>query len=200
MIAWRSSVSTCWRTRSLVAACGGAVDPGQVFGRGADSRFGQRLGGDDGVEQSGLQRRAGVEQGARDRGAVERSRCQSVASQGDGKPGQGQPDPNLVQAELERTVGPMRMSADMRRKAPAGKGVARAGGDDRGGEGQDALGHGGAQPQQLTDVLGCVAQDAEVEAGGEAAWSAGEDDDGLVVLGLVEGLVQGPEHRRWTTH
>jgi hypothetical protein len=73
--------------------------------------------------------------------------------------------------------------------------VAGAGNDHGRRERKHPLGERRAERQHLQHLVAAAGEDLQVEPGGEVALPASEHDDGVVLRRLIEGAMDGPQHR-----
>ena len=88
----------------------------------------------------------------------------------------------------EGAVDPDAQVGRERHERPGGDGVPGAGGDHGRRKPEDPLGERRSERQHLDHLIDVAAgEDLQVEARGEVALAAGQDDDRAVALGLIEG-------------
>ncbi|MNE43158.1 hypothetical protein D3C80_1373200 [compost metagenome] len=108
----------------------------------------------------------------------------------------GHADLHFVQADIE---GAFNADAVIRRQQderPLGHGMARAGDDHGVGVGQHASSQSGAGGDQGDGVLRAGSHDLEVVPAGKNARLPGDYHHGAVLLGAVQGRIEGGDHIR----
>ncbi len=170
------------------------VHAGEVFGRG-QSRIGQGLWCDHGVEQAGLTGELRIEHRPGRHGVVEVRRGQPVTGQHDGEPGQGESDAHLIESELVLTVGADAVVGCHEEERAGGERVSRARDRDGSGERQNPFGQCRSQAEHGERAVGRPVEDPQVEPRREVSRSPSEEDDGLVALRSVERFVEFAQHR-----
>ena len=137
-----------------------------------------------------------VEQLAVDHRAAERRLAQAVTGQFDAGVVHGHADQHFIQADIERAVDADAVISREQNKGALGDCMAWAGHDDRVGVRQHAARQGRAGGDQGHGVLRAGGHYLEVVAAGENARLAGDDDDGLVLHGLVQRAIKGGDDVR----
>ena len=108
----------------------------------------------------------------------------------------GHADQHFVEADAERTFHADAVVGREQNEGALGHGMAGAGHDDRVGVRQHAARQCGAGSYQIDGVLRAGGHHLEVVATGENARLAGDDDNGAIGFGLVQGGIEGGDHVR----
>lgn len=156
----------------------------------------QLLGRHHLVQEAGLYRASRVEHLAIDHRAVERRLAQAVTGQLDADVVHGHADLHFVQADIERTFHADTVIGRQQDERTLGHGMTRAGDDDRVGVSEHASRQRGASSHQVDCILRARGHHLQVIAAGKNARLAGDDDDGAILFGAVEGGIERSDHVR----
>lgn len=167
------------------------VDLLELLGHGARGRHQLFSGGHHGVQEASLFGALWVEHFTVDDRALEHGLGQTIAGQLDAHVVHGHANLNFIEANVEGAVNADAVVGRQQDESTFGHSMTGAGHDHGEGVRQHATGQRAALGDQVEGVLWALHHFLEVIATRQDAGLAGDDDDSLVLFGLVKGLVEG---------